>query len=319
LPQKSTKAKTAQEKSRTQPRLKGKIPKSEIASRSANGKKASRRLAEELAKHAAGLPQLPKRKLRDIGELSFSRPRRRSVKQKPQSAIMEFAASPVQRVRVVNTKESPFRKICDLFITARDGSLHTGTAWFISPRTLVTAGHCISVFRPGTPTHGMVRKILVMPARNGEIDPSHSPFGWVEVPEENLRVHAGWSQHGNLDFDYGAIILPENLPLGHAVGVFGYAHFADPTLLANRATLSGYPDDVPDGTQWFETNPIRQLNPNRLFYDIFTVRGQSGSPVFFGNSAQQVACAIHNFGDTPLNSGVRINADVVSQLNAWAV
>jgi V8-like Glu-specific endopeptidase len=90
-------------------------------------------------------------------------------------------------------------------------------------------------------------------------------------------------------------------------------------LLANKPILSGYPDDVPEGTQWFERNPIKKLTPNRLFYDIFTVRGQSGSPVFFADATKQVACGIHNFGDAPFNSGVRINPAVVSQLNAWKV
>jgi V8-like Glu-specific endopeptidase len=195
--------------------------------------------------------------------------------------------------------------------------MHTGTAWFISPRTLVTAGHCIAVFRPGTPAHGMVSKVLVMPARNGETDPGHSAFGWVEVQQQDLRVLDGWRLNGNLDFDFGAIILPANLALGATVGSFGYGHFPDANLVGARPTLSGYPDDVPEGTQWFETNPIRQVAPSRLFYDIFTFPGQSGSPVFFANASQQIACAIHNFGDSPLNSGVRITPPVVTQLNAW--
>ena len=319
MAQKSSKAKTNGNKPKTrQPSFKpGKIPEHVNSSRPANGRPPSRRITEELAKHAAQLPRLPKRKLRDIGELSFGRRKQKRRRGPKKNSPLEIAASPAERIRVPDTKVSPWRKVCDLLITARDGTRHTGTAWFISPRTLVTAGHCIAVFSPGTPAHGLVSKILVMPARNGDVVPPPPPFSWIEVQQENLRVHDGWRSHGNLDFDYGAIILPPNLPLGNTLGFFSYDHFADPVLMAHKPTLAGYPDDVPDGTQWFETNPIKDLTPAQLFYDIFTVGGQSGSPVFFADATKQVACAIHNFGDTPFNIGVRINPAVVAQLNAW--
>lgn len=264
------------------------------------------------------LPQLPKPRPRDIGELTFGKEAIREKTPEAEGAIgLEAAASAADRKPVADTTQSPFRKICDLLITAGDGSLHSGTAWFISPRTLVTCGHCVAVFRPGTPAHGLVRRILVMPARHGETQPSNSHFGWVEVPRENLRVHERWLQHGDLDFDIGAIILPPERPLGATVGFFGFSHFPDQVLRGANATLAGYPDDVADGTQMFETNPIRQVAPNHLFYDIFTVAGQSGSPVFFVNGNQQVACAVHNFGNTPLNRGVRITPTIAAQLNQW--
>jgi glutamyl endopeptidase len=308
---KKTKAKQAGVRKRS-------IPKPEIVVRSATRKRRSQRLESEIASHVAGLSAFPEGEFRDIAELSLIPPPPESVTAFP-SRGMDLAASPADRIRATDPRQSPFRKVCDLLITARDGGLHTGTAWFISPRTLVTAGHCVAVFRPGTPAHGMVSKILVMPARNGETDPSQSAFGWVEVQQTDLRVHDAWRLSGNIDFDFGAIILPPDLPLGTTVGFFGYGHFPDANLLGARPTLSGYPDDVPEGTQWFETNPIRQLTPTRLFYDIFTASGQSGSPVFFANATQQIACAIHNFGAAPFNSGVRIIPPVVAQLNAWRI
>ncbi|HEX2270508.1 MAG TPA: hypothetical protein VHH35_13270, partial [Pyrinomonadaceae bacterium] len=73
------------------------------------------------------------------------------------------------------------------------------------------------------------------------------------------------------------------------------------------------------GTQWRETNAIKRVEPAHLLYDIFTFGGQSGSPVFFANEAQQTACAIHNFGNIPFNRGVRITPAVKAQLNVWKV
>jgi glutamyl endopeptidase len=259
---------------------------------------------------------LQQEELRDIGELSFGQRKTPS----PGVLTPKSANNIADRARVTNVADPPWRKVSDLLITAGDGTRHSGTAWFISPRTLVTAGHCVSVFRPGSPAHGMVRSILVMPARNGETSASNSPFGWVEVPRQNLQVHSRWANNGDLGFDYGAIILPQKVPpLGEQTGFFGYGHFLDQDLDESRPTLSGYPDNVPEGTQWFEVNLIKEITTGRVFYDIFTFAGQSGSPVFFRNNNRQIACAIHTFGDVSLNSGVRINPQVIAQLNAWKV
>jgi V8-like Glu-specific endopeptidase len=257
--------------------------------------------------------------LRDIGELTFGR--REAPDAPPESVLgMEAAADPSQRRRVTDLSQPPWRKICDLLIVAADGSRHSGTGWFISPRTLVTAGHCVFVFNPGNPAHGLVRSILVMPARNGETSAAQSLFGWAEAPRSNLRVHPRWASNRDLSFDYGAIILPPTAPpLGEKVGFFDYGHFLDHDLDERAPMLSGYPDDVLEGTQWFERNLIKQVTPTRVFYDIFTFKGQSGSPLFFRINDRDIACAIHNFGEVPLNSGVRINPAVVAQLNAWKV
>src|SRR6185295_5499963 len=130
------------------------------------------------------------------------------------------------------------RKICDLIITAADGTFHSGTGWFVAPRLLVTAGHCVAIFRPQTPIHGIVNKILVMPARHGETMPANSFFGWVEVGRENLRVHERWLQNGDIDFDFGAIILPPDKPLGNTVGFFAFQDFPDQSLNGASPTLA---------------------------------------------------------------------------------
>ena len=280
-----------------------------------------KRTASKPTAEAPKLSRPPKGGLKDIGLLSFGKKSiRKKVSKKSLGAVgLGLASSDADRRRVLDTRVSPFRKVCDLEITAADSSLNSGTAWFITPRTLVTCGHCLFVHSPGTSAHGMVRKVLVMPARNGETDASESLVGWVEVKPENLRVHDRWRLEKNLDFDYGVIILPPDQPLGAQVGVFKPKSFSDQELLGARTTLSGYPDGVPEGTQWVETNPIRQVAPAHVFYDIFTVDGQSGSPVFFGGDESQTACAIHNFGNVPFNRGVRITASVIAQLNAWKV
>jgi V8-like Glu-specific endopeptidase len=256
--------------------------------------------------------------VKDIAELTFGP---RKIVKRANEGVLGMAAAAALARRQVSSQDiglTPWRNICDLRITANDGTRHSGTAWFISPRTLVTAGHCLFVFKRNRPVHGMIRSVRVMPARRGELDEQHSLFGWAEVEREDLVVHPGWEQ-GDLDFDYGAIKLREPLPgLANIDDKFSYGHFGDQSLQQSAPTLSGYPDGVPEGTQWFEINRIMQVTSRRVFYTINTEQGQSGSPVFFRNGNENIACAIHNFGDESLNSGVRINAEVVEQLNEWS-
>ncbi|MCA1615223.1 MAG: hypothetical protein LC800_14040 [Acidobacteria bacterium] len=251
---------------------------------------------------------------RDIGELSFGPPPERE-------AGAESAASAAQRRPVPDERVMPWSAICDLLIIARDNTLHTGTGWFISPTMLATAGHCVFVHAPGTAVHGFVKEIRVMPGRRGETQASQSLFGWAVAPENSFEAHDQWKQNGLRDFDYGVIALPASTPLGQRTGFFRYNDFQQ--LNGSAPILSGYPDSVPpdtvpEGTQWFEQNLIRNMTARRVSYDIFTVNGMSGSPVFFDiTGVGFVACAIHNFGAQALNTGVRINQEVANQLDAW--
>lgn len=256
--------------------------------------------------------------MRDIGEMTFGKRRR------PDAGAAGFAAAAAivdrrQRVDGNDILLSPWRKICDLLISSDSGTRHSGTGWFISPRTVVTAGHCLFIFNPGTVAHGAVREVVVMPGRNGESNPAHLPFGAVKARRDNFIVHPRW-RSGDVDFDYGVIIIPEeSREIGERVGHLKYGHFKDDVLNGSQPTLSGYPDDMAEGTQWFQVNTIQQLTQRSVSYNIFTAAGQSGSPVFFRNDVTEVACAIHNWGDDSLNRGVRINAEVVAQLDEWRV
>jgi glutamyl endopeptidase len=104
--------------------------------------------------------------LRDIGEASFG----------PPPPMPETVHGPDDRVRITATASYPSRAIASVVITAADNSTWIGTAWFISPRTLITAGHCVYIKNSGVAGRdGWVKKISVMPGRNG----SSLPFGSI--------------------------------------------------------------------------------------------------------------------------------------------
>jgi glutamyl endopeptidase len=239
--------------------------------------------------------------LRPIGEATYG----------PMSAT-ESVLGPDTRIQITNTGVHPWRMHCSLLITANDGSQWIGTGWFIGPKTVVTAGHCVFIHAPGTPRHGWVQSIRVMPGRNG----ATLPYGSVTVPRANLRSVTGWTVNGpNQEYDYGAMVLPTEL--GNQTGWFGFASYSDATLSPLTVNLSGYPGDKPSGTQWYQSSPIAALGPRKVYYTIDTAGGQSGSAVYVIRNGSRYGVAVHAYGGSSSNSGTRITKPVFDNFQLW--
>lgn len=235
--------------------------------------------------------------LRDIGEASFGIA--------PQAIIGQD-----DRVQIQATGSYPWRVHCSLRITARDGSQWIGTGWFCGPRTVITAGHCVFIKNSGVAGRdGWVRSITVIPGRNG----ATQPYG--SVVSTDFRTVAAWANSANHEYDYGAILLPT--PLGNQTGWLGFGAYSDATLLASTANISGYPGDKPAGTQWYHARRVTSVGPRKVYYDVDTVGGQSGSAVYRIANGARHAVAIHAYGGATSNSGTRITGEVHNNLMAW--
>lgn len=168
--------------------------------------------------------------LPDIGEASFG----------PAHPVVETVHPPDDRVQITNTAIYPWRAHASLLITAADNSRWIGTAWFIGPHTLATAGHVVYIKNSGVAERdGWVKSIQVMPGRNG----TTLPYG--SVTSTNFRSVTGWTGSGDENYDYGAIIIPTEL--GSTTGWFGFGAWPDADLLKSVANISGYPGDKPPG------------------------------------------------------------------------
>ena len=60
--------------------------------------------------------------------------------------------------------------------------------------------------------------------------------------------------------------------------------------------ISGYPGDKPDGTQWYAARRIASVAARKVYYDIDTFGGQSGSAVYRIVDGKRYAFAIHAYG-----------------------
>jgi glutamyl endopeptidase len=238
--------------------------------------------------------------LKDIGEASFG----------PPPPLAETVHGPDDRVRITNTSVYPWRVHASLLITAADNSMWIGTGWFIGPHTLMTAGHVVFIKNSGVAGRdGWVKKIQVMPGRNG----SSLPYG--SVTSSNFRSVLGWTNNGDENYDYGAIIIPSNL--GNTVGWLGFGVYSDGDLLGAIGNVSGYPGDKPSGTQWYDSHKIASVGARKVYYDIDTAGGQSGSAVYRIIKGGRYGIAIHAYGGATTNSGTRITSPVFNNMAAW--
>ncbi|MDB5248319.1 MAG: hypothetical protein JWQ40_2713 [Segetibacter sp.] len=211
------------------------------------------------------------------------------------------------RVKISPTTSYPWRAICALKITAQNGSKWIGTGWLISPRTVITAGHCVYMHDEG----GWAKSIEVIPAQNDLQRP------YFSGSSSYLKSVTGWTQSKNRENDYGAIILPSSFRPGDTTGYFGYSVKDDSYLMSSVLNLSGYPGDKGGDQQWFMALKPKSLSSRVITYDIDTMGGQSGAPVWIKVGDARYCVGIHTNGHTSGNSATRIVTAVFDNLKAW--
>lgn len=225
-----------------------------------------------------------------------------------------------ERTRILDTDLSPWRMVCALRMRAPGGASAIGTGWFIGPRTVLTAGHCV---HSSTFFGGWANTIEVIPGLNGVGD-GPRPFG--SATSERFSSLDRWIDDQDADFDVGCIHLDE--PLGKEVGWFAIGALSPTELEGYRVNISGYPGDRGNGNeQYHAANRVLRVTDRRIFYDVDTFGGQSGAPVWIHRElgAPPLAVAIHAYGigGTPANLGITANSapriipEVFDTLQGW--
>ncbi len=219
--------------------------------------------------------------------------------------IEEVIIGTDDRVRITNVNKTPLKWLCSLVIRASNGKGYVGSGFLVGRRTIITAGHCVYMSKQG----GWATSITVYIARNGNTA-AHT----FQIPKSGLRSTSGWVNQGRPESDYGAIILPQNLPASY--GNFDVTA-RDTSYLNNRlVNVVGYPGDKPPGQMWGHGRKLKRVNAETLTYDIDTYGGQSGTAVFEGDDPYTVV-GIHNYGDLSGNSATRITSAVKARIDSW--
>jgi V8-like Glu-specific endopeptidase len=227
-----------------------------------------------------------------------------------------------ERIRILDTDLAPWRMICALRMQGASGAGAIGTGWFIGPRTVLTAGHCVfSNYFFG----GWASTIEVIPGLNGTGPADVSrPYGCVS--SQRFSSLDRWTESEDADFDMGCIHLDE--PLGVKVGWFSLGALPPERLESFLVNVSGYPSDRGAGEeQYHGRNRVLQVTERRLFYEVDTYGGQSGAPVWIHEEegAPPLAVGVHAYGTggTPANLNVTANSapriipEVLERLTEW--
>ena len=245
---------------------------------------------------------------RVVGKRSASALARLRKRATEAASIIELVIGRDDRVRIQNPAEEPWRWICALSITFKTGRRYRGTGFLIGPNAVVTAGHCVYLAREG----GWAREIEVTPGANG----ASGQYG--SAKSSTFRSVDGWVQHHDPDSDYGCIVLPPNPFGGQELGHFGFMAQAPDQLKAASVVVAGYPGDKPFGQLWGMARRLAAITPTQLVYDIDTVGGQSGAPVYLKVGPDRVVCGIHNYGARTGDAAMRITEPVYARLLAWS-
>jgi V8-like Glu-specific endopeptidase len=224
------------------------------------------------------------------------------------AAAMEVIIGRDDRVRLTNTRDVPWRRVCALRITFPSGAVYRGSGFLIGRRAVATAGHCVYLHNQG----GWARSVEVIPGAND----AQRPFG--SVMSSSLRSVAGWVSQRKPECDYGCIVLPAGAFNNHNLGAFGFAAFSAQDLKAQAAVMAGYPGDKPFAQLWGMARKIKRVNLKTLVYDIDSMGGQSGAPVYIKRNGMRYVVGIHNYGDQQGNSATRITPEVYRVLNLWS-
>lgn len=224
------------------------------------------------------------------------------------------------RVRILDTDLTPWRMICALRMTGANGAGAIGTGWFIGPKTVVTAGHCVySTLFFG----GWASTIEVIPGLNGD-GADAQPFG--SVTSTRFSSVDRWVEKEIADFDIGCIHLDQ--AKGSEVGWFALAALPAEELASYLANIAGYPADRGAGAELYhDKNRILTVTERRLFYETDSYGGQSGAPVWIheAEGSPPIVVGIHAYGTggTPAHLGIKANSapriipEVLAKLEEW--
>lgn len=224
-------------------------------------------------------------------------------------AVLEVIIGTDDRVRIRNTKDEPWKRICALRITFPTGATYRGSGFLIGLRTVVTAGHCVYLHNQG----GWARKVEVIP---GGQEGTVKPFG--SAVSSQFRSVAGWVRDKKPESDYGCIVLPAGSFSGRNLGSFGFGNLSAQELVAKPAVVAGYPGDKPFAELWGMARKIKTVGANTLVYDVDTMGGQSGCPVYIRRGGDRIVVGIHNYGAAGGNSATRVTQAVAQRLLVWS-
>ncbi|PWZ93811.1 serine protease, partial [Staphylococcus pseudintermedius] len=118
-----------------------------------------------------------------------------------------------------------------------------------------------------------------------------------------------WKDSSNQDYDLAIIKLDSKL--GKKTGTLG---LTSKISKDEEIETSGFPGDKSGEVQYKSNGNPKKITDNILYYYLDTFFGQSGSSV---RNKQNKIIAVHTFGASDYNGGVRLNALKIDYIKHW--
>ncbi len=191
------------------------------------------------------------------------------------------------------------------------GSYYIGSGTLIGEKYVITAAHNLYDRK----SCSIPLSIKFYPGMMGRKTPYVSEA-------ERIIFHPRYKDPRNgqvKDDDLGVIKL--NKPLGKEIGYFGLKVLSDGQLDDMTINVTGYPGDYASGTLMCTMEgPAKLKTSERMYYDIDTAPGQSGSGIWISEKDEYGVIGVHAYGDDEgkgLNSGTRLNLTKARLVKQW--
>lgn len=216
------------------------------------------------------------------------------------------------RTRIIKTTEWPHSIHGHLESKFPDGKRYGGSGVLVGPHHVLTAAHNIYNLSKG----GYANAISFYPGLNDET----SPFG--EANGVRIYTFNKWVNSRNKDYDMALIVLNRSVGLNTGWGGLLFSH-DDDDLYKRDIHITGYPSDKKFTQMWTMSDKIKNIHPERFYYNIDTCGGQSGSGICTTMFLQPFVLGVHARGesleiqDNLGNSGTRLSSPKISKLKKW--
>lgn len=203
-----------------------------------------------------------------------------------------------QRKVVDNYLSSPYKQVVLLNMTFSDGNVYSGSGTMIGEDTVLTAAHNVYSSKLG-----WAAEVTVYAGKKG------SKYTIGKAKSKKILTFKKWKDSSNQDYDLAIIKLDSKL--GKKTGTLG---LTSKISKDEEIETSGFPGDKSGEVQYKSNGNLKKITDNILYYYLDTFFGQSGSSV---RNKQNKIIAVHTFGASDYNGGVRLNALKIDYIKHW--
>lgn len=199
----------------------------------------------------------------------------------------------------------------------------TGTAFMQGDNLAVTAGHCVYAdvtdegqYQDNIDNPRFPDEIKLYFGINGESELNSNYAYYAEALVVNIEY--SYYVSPNFNRDWAAIELDRDI--GKQTGYLG--RITNYPLVDVNVTSFGYPLDKDNATMWSTTGSITGLDDYRIYTDIDSYGGQSGSPyyIFVDYLNHNYVCGVNTFGNSSenQNGGTRMDFFMFNYLESFS-